>query len=251
MKKVKALGLYELKLQFRNFQNMFFVIAFPILMYLIFSNLLKDSMSPETQISIVEYLLPAYIPVIILNTGILVFGMRLVTHKEHSYFIKYKLLGIKPIQIALSLFLAVLICQISGIIALVVFAVVSKGVTVPMDNIVQIILGLGLINLFQFTFAFFLGSFFKSSGTYQTVALIIFYVQMFLGGFTFPPEMFSPFLVKILEIFNPIIHGLYVMRGVWVENKTILAFPKESLILVGLSLVFIVLGNKFFKWDSV
>jgi len=157
-------------------------------------------------------------------------------------------MGYKPIQVALTLFISVLIFQLMGITTLILTAIITKGAIFPIDNLIQIILILFIINIFQFALSFFLASLFNKSAAYQSVAMIVFFYQMFLGGMTFPPEMLPQRIRMLSEIFNPIIHGLYVMREIWVMGRSVLEFPLEVGILLGTSAVFILLGSKMFKW---
>ncbi|TCT15395.1 ABC-2 type transport system permease protein [Natranaerovirga pectinivora] len=248
MSRLRALMIYQFKLQIREYLNIFFIVAFPVLMYLFFSNMLEGELFYDGSFDAVYFLLPAYIPIVITNTIVLVFGQMLVSHKEHNFFIKYKLMGYKPVQVAGTLFVAVLIFQFIGIMALIVTAVITTGVTLPYNNLINVIIIILIINIFQFALAFFLSSVFNKSSIYQSVALIVFYIQMFLGGMALPPEMFPERIKTLAEIFNPIIHGLYVMRGVWISGKSIFEFPMEIILLLGVSIVLFLLGTKMFKW---
>ncbi|KAB3532824.1 ABC transporter permease [Alkaliphilus serpentinus] len=251
MNKLGALCFYQFKLQLRDYVNMFFVVAFPVLMFIIFGSILDGLLHYDGISNAIDYLLPSYIPIVITNTAVLIFGTLLVNHKEHNFFIKYKLLGFKPVHVAFALFFSVLIFQFLGIAALILTAVLTNDIALPINNLHNVLIIMITINIFQFALAFFLSTVFNKSAVYQTVALIIFYFQMFLGGMTFPPEMFTETITKMTEIFNPIIHGLYVIRGVWVEGKSILDFPLEMMILLGVSCGLLVLGSKLFNWNSL
>ncbi|QNO13484.1 ABC transporter permease [Alkalicella caledoniensis] len=251
MNKLMALISYQFKLQTRDFMNLFFIIAFPMIMYIFFSNLLEGEVYYEGTLKAIDFLLPAYIPLIISNTVVLIFGQMLANHVEFNFFIKYKLLGYKPVQVAGSLFLSVLLFQAVGIATLILTAVVSKGVSIPLGNMFNIVLVLSIINILQFAIAFFLSSVFSKSTSYQSVAMIVFYFQMFLGGMTLPPEMFPARILLIAEVFNPIIHGVYALRGVWIQGHSVLQYPMQLLIVLGASIVLIAIGSKFFKWSEL
>lgn len=235
MKKLKALSIYQLRLQIRDYQAMFFLIGFPVIMYVIFSNLLKGVTGYNGKVAAIDYLIPSYLPIIIINGGIMMFGLMLTVYKEKNYFIKYKLLGFKPLEIAISVSITIIICEIIGIISLVLFAYFINNITIPINNIVNVLLTILIITAFQFSLGYFLSSIFRKSTVYQTVALIVFYFEMFLGGLTFPPEMFGASMRRVLEIINPIIHGLYMIRGTWIEGKSVLNYPLECGILLGVT----------------
>ena len=249
MGNMMALASYQFRLFRRDFLTLFFALAFPVLMFIIFSNLF-GSQEATGGVAIQQYLVPSYIPIIIINTLFMSFGLLMVTYKEHGYFLKYKVMGLNPIQVAISIFLAVIILQLFGIGLLAVMAVITKGITIPFGNMVNVTLTIVLINLFEFAIAFFLSALFLKARTYQALALILFYFQMFLGGLTFPPEMFGNVLRNVMEIINPVIYGLYMMRGVWVEGASFISYGKEILILTAISVVFIAAGTKLFRWNG-
>lgn len=242
---------YQFKLQTRYFMNLFFIIAFPVIMYILFSNIFAGEAFYDGSMEAINFLLPAYIPLIISNTVVIVFGQILVNYIEANYFIKYKLLGYKPVQVAGSLFGSVLLFQTLGILTLVLTAVIYKGVSIPVDNLLNILAILGTMNLLQFAIAFFLGSFFGKPTSYQSIAMIVFYFQMFLGGMTMPPELFPRWILSFSEIFNPIIHGVYALRGVWIHGHSIFQYSFELFIMVGTSAALIAIGSKFFKWSDL
>ena len=115
MNKLWALISYQFRLQTRNIMNLFFTIAFPMIMYIFFSNILAGEVYNDGTMNAIDFLLPAYIPLIISNTVVIIFGQMLVNHVEFNFFIKYKLLGYKPVQVAGSLFLTILLFQAIGI----------------------------------------------------------------------------------------------------------------------------------------
>lgn len=248
MYKLLTLSQYQFKIQMRDLLNLFFIFVFPPVVYLFFSRILDGSFEIGT--SAVDFLLPMYIPLIVGNTVLINFGTMLVNHKERNYFIKYKLMGLDPLNIAMALFATVLMFQFLGILVLLSIAVFTSGANLPLSNIENVMMALLLMNIFQFSLTFLLSSFIGRTRQYQAIVMMVYYFQMFLGGMTLPPEFFPKGLRLFTEIFNPVIHGVYVLRGTWIDGKSILDFPKEIAILLGFSAVAIAIGSKFFKWES-
>ncbi|WP_440111688.1 ABC transporter permease [Paenibacillus sp. QZ-Y1] len=155
---------------------------------------------------------------------------------------KYKLLGLNSFTVSFGMFLATLVFQIIATLLLIIFAVTTKGVSIPYDNIISVILMVMLINLYQFSIVILLTALVDKSTTYQSIALIIFYIQIFLGGLTFPPEMFPQVVRNIVYVFNPIIYGLEAMRGIWTDGHSIFVYAKEFLILLLVSTFLISIG---------
>lgn len=227
----------------RNSKETIIGFLVPVIMFIVFSNLLDGVSVPGTGRSIVEYLVPAYIPIIIINAVVVIFGQYYILYKERGDLLKYKLMGINPIIVATALFFSTIIFQLIAICLLIAVGNISKGVPLPNSNILSILAALIIINIYQFSLAYLIVSLTRKSTTYQSIAMVIFYIQMFLGGLTFPPEMFPSLLKRIIYVANPIIYGLEIMRGVWTDNVLITQYSKEVGILLSVSAVLLAVGT--------
>lgn len=237
---------YQIKLLFRNFKSLILGFSLPIVMFFIFGNLLSKY-QVYGDVGLTSLLVPAYIPIIIINGVLVIYGQNFLVYKEQGNLIKYKLLGLKQITISASIYLATLVFQILAVFVLIIFAYFTKGVEFPFDQIGSLIGAFVLINILEYSIAFLLTSVINKSVTYQSISLLIFYFQIFLGGLTFPPEMFPKFLKEIVYIFNPIIYGLEMMRDIWMGNKSFFDEGKNISILLLWSLFFFILGFFFSK----
>ncbi|WP_019422287.1 ABC transporter permease [Paenibacillus sp. OSY-SE] len=248
MRKLYIFSKFQTNLLLRNFKTTIVGFLLPVIMFFIFSNMLAELEVPNTGRTIVDYLIPAFIPIIIINAVIVIYGQYYILYKEQGNLLKYKLLGLNTFSTSFGIFLATLIFQIIATLFLVIFGVATKGVTVPYENVLSVIFMVLLINLYQFAIVVFTTSVIQKSTTYQSVSLIIFYIQIFLGGLTFPPEMFPGFIREIVYIFNPIIYGLVAMRGIWTEGLSILNYSQEvmilSLVTIGLITIGIFISKK-------
>lgn len=242
-----VLSKHQTKMLMRNSKTTIIGFLIPVIMFFIFSNLLSSMMVPDTGVSIVNYLIPAYIPIIIINAVVVIFGQYYMLYKERGDLLKYKLVGIKPIVVASGIFFSTMVFQMIAIALLVGVGRVSKGLVIPFFNMPSILAALVIINFYQFSLAYFIVAWMKKSTTYQSVAMVVFYLQMFLGGLTFPPEMFPEFLKQLIYIFNPIVYGLEIMRGVWTDGATVTRFPLQIGVLFGVSIVLIAVGSKVNK----
>ncbi|MFJ7186126.1 ABC transporter permease [Lysinibacillus xylanilyticus] len=242
MTNLVSLTGFQIKLLFRNYKGLILGFSLPIIMFFIFGNLLSKY-SVYDGIPLSDALVPAYIPIIIINGILIVFGQNFLVYKEQGNLLKYKLLGISEITVATSIYIATLLFQILATITLIIFANLTKNVGFPIESSLKIIVAFLLINLFEFSIVYFVTSFMNKSTTYQSLSLLIFYFQIFLGGLTFPPEMFPTVLKDIVYIFNPIIYGLEMMRSFWLQNGSILDNLKEITLLIGWSSFFIALGT--------
>ncbi|NGZ75298.1 ABC transporter permease [Saccharibacillus alkalitolerans] len=241
MDNLLALSGYQIKLVMRNAKSLILGFSLPIVMFFIFSNLLAGY-KVDGGVPLTELLVPAYIPIIIVNGVLVIYGQTFLLYKEQGNLLKFKLLGISGLTVSSGLYIATFLFQIAASFLLIAFAAGIKHIAIPYASLPNIAVAFLLINLYQFAITYFLTSFIGKSVTYQGVSQMVFYYQIFLGGLTFPPEMFPSFLREFVYIFNPIVYGLEMMRGLWAGSGTLLDYGKEALILVGVSLAFVAAG---------
>lgn len=236
-----ALSGYQIKLLMRNAKSLILGFSLPVAMFFIFSNLLGGYTVGEGT-PIVDLLVPAYLPIIIVNGVLVIYGQTFLQYKEQGNLLKFKLLGISGLTVSSGLYIATFLFQIAASVLLVAFASVLKGITLPYQSLPAIAVVFLLINAYQFALVYVLTSIIHKTVTYQAISQLLFYYQIFLGGLTFPPEMFPDFLRKFVYLFNPIVYGLEMMRGAWAGTGRLLDYGKEAAILLGVSVVMIAVG---------
>ncbi|BDD38865.1 hypothetical protein GUT183_11030 [Streptococcus ruminantium] len=243
MNSLYILSKHQTKMLMRNSKSTIVGFLVPVIMFFVFSNLLGSYSIDSTGRTITEYLIPAYIPIIIINAVVVIFGQYYILYKERGDLLKYKLMGISSVTVASAIFFSTIIFQVIATALLVAVGYFTKGVAFPLANIPSILIALIILNFYQFSIAYFVVSLLSKSTTYQSIAAVIFYFQMFLGGLTFPPEMFPDVLKKVMYFINPIVYGLQIMRGVWTDGEIIFNFGKEIAILVVVSVSLVLLGS--------
>lgn len=240
MKKLINLTQYNLKLVLRDTGPMLMAFLMPIGFYILFGYMLQDVEIGSTSMG--EILIPLYIIIIIGNAVLNVFGVYYVNAKETGNIQKYKFLGISEISYASSLFLATFFLQIIVIGLFILFTYFYAGYSFPIENILPILITLIIIEIYQFSLTYLLTSLFHKTSIYTSVALAIYMFQMFLGGLTFPLEMFPEFLQKAVYYVNPIIYGRNALLGAWTNIIPTTSILKDNLILLSVSVVFVVIG---------
>lgn len=249
--KIVNLARYRLKLNVRDKQGMFFIIMFPIIFYTIWFFILKGQVGYNQMSQATDYLLPMYIGTILCNGGVLFFGSELVNLLENKHYIRYKLLGMDTLSVGIATAISGLIVQTFSMAILLVYSFFVSQATIPLANALNIIATTILISVFQYSLGYFLSSIVKKVSQYNTLALIVFFYQLFLGGVAMPMEIFPDNFKTVLSIINPIYHGMTALIGTWVDNLSFFSFPKEILILSGVSLALIVVGRFIYNQRQV
>ncbi|QKY71294.1 ABC transporter permease [Lentibacillus sp. CBA3610] len=242
MSNLTTFSFFQLKLLMRGYKDTAIGFFLPVAMFIIFSNVFAGEIIEETGFSLVDYLLPAFILIIIINAVIVIYGQYYSVYKEQGNLLKYRLLGLDHFTISIGILLPTLIFQFVAIMLLVITAIITSDVPIPIDNILSVVTVIGLVNLFQYSLAAIIFTVTSKSAGYQSVALLFFFYQMFLGGLTFPPEMFPDSLETIVEFLNPIYYALIAFRGVWTEGEPIYVYYQELSIIVIVTIVLLLIG---------
>lgn len=248
MKNIRSLLNYNLKLVLRDTGPMLMAFLMPIGFYILFGYMLKDVKIADGSMG--ELLIPLYIIIIIGNAVLNVFGAYYVSAKESGNIQKYKFLGISELKYSLSLFMATMILQLVVIIAFIIFTYFYAGHAFPLSHVVPVFLTIAVIELFHFAFTFLLLSLIKKAAAYNSIALSFYMFQMFLGGLTFPIEMFPTFLQRLVHYINPIIYGRNALLGAWTGSMQAAELFKNNVILIGISLLLVTVGIIFNKLSN-
>lgn len=240
MKVFTSMAHYNLKLLFRDMNSILFAFLMPIGFYVLFSNMLNGM--PSGAGSIQEMLIPLYTIIIIGNAVVVVFGGYYAEARESGNLTKYKFLGVSELLFSASLFAAILVFQLAVIASFIGFVRLYNGISFPFGQILPIFVVLLVVNVYQFAIGYFFNAIIRKAALYNSVALTFYMFQMFLGGLTFPMEMFPEFLRKLVYIINPIIYGRNALLEVWVNESGLGKVMPELLILLAVSAGLVLAG---------
>ncbi|UQZ34813.1 hypothetical protein C2I18_15525 [Paenibacillus sp. PK3_47] len=240
MKPVISLTKYNFKLLFRDKSSVLMAFLMPIGFYILFGYMLQNVEFSGSALS--DLLVPLYIIIIIGNAVISVFGSFYVQARESGNLQKFKFMGVNELRFSFTLFMATFAFQLTVIFAFVVFTYFYNGTVFPVQNIIPVLVTLAVIEIFHFAVTFFLTSILRKASIYNPVSLAFYMYQMFLGGLTFPIEMFPQFLQKLVYYINPVIYGRNALLAAWTDNPAIGDVVKDNVILLAISALLVILA---------
>lgn len=247
-KKLFSLTKYNLKLLFRDKSSVLMAFLMPIGFYILFGYMLQNVEFSGSALS--DLLVPLYIIIIIGNAVISVFGTFYIQAKESGNLQKFKFMGVNELCFSLTLFIATFTFQLFVILAFVIFTYFYNGTVFPIQNLFPIVITILVIEIFHFAITFFLTSILRKVSIYNPISLAFYMFQMFLGGLTFPIEMFPQFLQKLVYYINPIVYGRNALLAAWTNNPVMGDVVNDNIILLcisfGLVLVSIVIQRFIF-----
>lgn len=240
MKPVISLTKYNFKLLFRDKSSVLMAFLMPIGFYILFGYMLQNVEFSGSSLS--DLLIPLYIIIIIGNAVISVFGTFYVQARESGNLQKFKFMGVSELIFSFTLFVATFAFQLIVIVAFIVFTYFYKGTVFPVQNMFPVLVTLAIIEIFHFAVTFLLTSILRKASIYNPISLAFYMFQMFLGGLTFPIEMFPQFLQKLVYYINPVIYGRNALLAAWTGNSAFGSVVKDNVILLAISVVLVIVA---------
>jgi ABC-2 type transport system permease protein len=108
-------------------------------------------------------------------------------------------------------------------------------------------LGFTLSTLSFFAIGFVVASIARTSRSAQTMAMILYFPNIFLSGATVPKELFPP-AMRTLSKALPMTHVVNLLQGLW-NGDPWSKHMVEVAVLAGLLVVGAVVSTKTFRWE--
>jgi ABC-2 type transport system permease protein len=241
------LTAFELKLFSRNFVNMFFLLAFPTLMLLLFGGIYGNEPNELFGgFGTVDISVPAYSGMIISITGLMSLPLTICEYREKKILKRYKATPIEPIYVIISQIVVNLLMTIVGMVLLFIIA---KGVFNLrfQGNAIAVSAVFLLSALSIFSIGFLVASLAPNMKTASAIANLVYFPMLVLTGATVPIEILPSFMQKIAQIL-PVTHVVEAMKTAWLGDGFSSTWT-NLLVLAGVLLVCLVLSLKLFRWE--
>ncbi len=243
-----ALTLVESKLYLRQPAAVFFTLAFPVLLLLIFGFLFGDlPLSETSELRVVDFYLPALIGAFIGQAGLVGLPIFLASYRELGILKRYQASPISletylVVHTTVQLGALLLSALLMTVVAEVVFDIHFPG------NIGLVLLAAFLSVVSFFAIGFALSGMLPSPQTGQAVGNFLFLTMFFLSGAAIPRELFPGWLEVVSDLL-PLTHVVQAVSGFWLGDP--LGEHLGSLaVLVGLTIVAVVAARRFFRWQQ-
>ena len=238
---------FELRLFSRNFINMFFLLAFPVLMILLFGGIYGNEPSPEFYgYGTVDISVPAYAGMIISITALMSLPLTLSGYREKKILKRYKATPILPLSVILSQLVVNIMMTIIGMLLLIAVARVVFGLNFE-GNVGAVIAVFLYSTLCLYSLGFLIASLAPNMKAATAIANLVYFPMLFLTGATLPFELLPEIMQKIALVL-PVTHIVKAMKTVWFGDSIWSAWP-NLLVLTGFLVVCSALALKFFRWE--
>jgi ABC-2 type transport system permease protein len=235
----------EFKLFLREKEALFWTLAFPVFMIVLFGLIWKE----ETWdgMPTIGYILPGIIVMAMMTTCIVSTATGVVEEREKGIFRRLSLTPLKRQTLIggqiINRYLTVLV-QTALLIAI---GIAFFGAAIDGNLLLfWAVLTLGAISFLSLGFA--LAALIKNEKSAHPLSMIVFFTLMFLGGCFFPLEQMPEFVRPVCEAL-PSLHLNDALRMIAIEKAGASDIWREIPVLLGWLGGCSVLAVKFFRWE--
>ena len=245
MKTFFKLTYMELKLQLREPMALFFTLAFPVMVMVLFGSIFgNESEEFLDGYGRVDLSVPGYIGMIVGTIGMLSIPTTLANNRDLGILRRLRATPLGSSPLLWSQVAAQVVMTAAGILLLIVAGLAIFDLRIPDGNLA--IVPAILLSAFSFfAVGFVLAGIMPSARTAQAVGMAIFYPMLFLSGAAMP-RYIMPDFVQQLAGFLPLTHVVILVEDLWLKgtwNLTSLAIV-TAVLIVGL-----VISRFTFRWE--
>jgi ABC-2 type transport system permease protein len=245
MKSFLKLTAMELKLQFREPVALFFTLAFPVMLMVlfgfIFGNEAEGRLGGYGQ---VDLSVPGYIGMIIGTIGMLAIPTALSNYRDQGVLRRLRATPLGSTPVLWSQVAAQVLMTAMGIILLFIAGRAIFDLRIPNGN-VSVVPAILLSAFSFFAVGFVLAGVMPSARTAQAVGMALFYPMLFLSGAAMPRFVMPETVQQIAELL-PLTHVVILVEDLWLKgtwNVTSAAVVAAVLILGP------VISRFTFRWE--
>ncbi|MBC7194285.1 MAG: ABC transporter permease [Caldisericia bacterium] len=242
----------DFKLLLREFIVVFFSLAFPIFMILIFGGVYGNEPTPFFGgYGSVDVIVPSYLGVIIAVNGLMSLPLTLVEYRDKKILKRYMATPLKSSYIIFSQFIVNFVLTLLGFILLVIFGKLIFNLRFY-GNVILFSLIFVLSTVSIFSIGFLIASLIKDPRSANTIAYIIYFPMLFLSGATMPLET-MPKVMKSIAKFLPLTYIVDLFKRSWLNTdifwlKMNLSYTIDIIVLLVITFICFFISIKTFKW---
>jgi len=247
MKALLKLIWVEFKLFMRQPQAAFFALIFPLLLLVMFGSIYGNKPTPFFGgHGMVDVSTPAYIAIIMGSTGFMSMSIIVSTYRERGILRRFRATPLRPTAIIGAQVSVNYVVTLAGALILVAGARLIYHMRFG-GSVWAVFLGFTLSTLSFFAVGFVVASVARTSRVAQTLAMVLYFPNIFLSGATVPKEIFPPAMRTISKAL-PMTHVVNLLQGLWFGNPWS-KHVVEVAVLAGLLVAGAVVSAKAFRWE--
>ena len=247
MKGFTQLAAANLKLLVREPITVFFTLAFPLMLVLIFGAIYgNEPTSLFGGYGSMDVSMPGYTALILGSVGLLTVAINTSSYRESGVLRRFLATPLRPVTYIAADVAGTLVMMLAGMAPLLlagrlIYDVRFEGQ--PLNVLLAVLLG----GLAMFSVGYLIASLAPSARAAQVIGMAIFYPMMFLSGAGMPLEIL-PATIQRISDFLPLTYVVKLLRGLWF-GETWGQHLLETAVLLGILGICTALAARFFRWE--
>ncbi len=246
MKSLLKLTFVDIKLLLRNYIAVFFTLAFPLLMLLLFGGIYGNQ--PAAIFGghgSVDITVPGYIAALIIGTtAFMSLPMDLASQRQLGVLRRLRVTPLSPAWVLIAKLASNLLLSLLGMGLVVTAGALIFHTYLPANGL-AVLLGILLSSLSLYALGFALASLVRTVNGVRAVSFAVFYPMMFLSGGTLPSQLL-PETMRAIGKFMPMTYSVNLIQSLWFGNGW---DGTAVLALLGFLALGVLVSVKLFKWE--
>lgn len=236
----------QLKLFGREPVALFFTLAFPLMVLLLFGLIFGNAIDPRYggKYGYIDAQVPGLTAIIIGTVALMSIPIATATAREQKILRRYKATPMPPVVYLAADITTNVLVALAGLVVLIVAALLVFDLRFG-GNWVYVFGGF-LLSAFSFAAVGYLIAGLSPTGRIAgVVGQVLFFPMMFLSGTAFPPEI-MPEGVRAAAHWLPLTHVVILLRNLWFGQ----GWPIHSVLFLGLMLILGTAVSVYtFRWE--
>lgn len=244
MRALFKMSLIETKLFLREPAAVFFTLAFPVMVLLLFGSIYGGSPIPGTGLRGIDVSTPAYTGMIIATVGLIGLPITVAGYREQGVLRRLRATPVHPFTILGAEVLVNLLMTALGIALLILTARLAFDVRPPAAP-VSVILALVLACVSFFAVGFALAGLLPTVRVATAVGQALFFPMLFLSGAALPRTELPDALHRVSG-FLPLTHAVVLVEDLWIEGTWNVS---AVVVLLGVLVAATAVSARTFRWE--
>lgn len=244
MQALLRLTYTEFKLFVREPAAVFFTLAFPVLVVLLFGSIFGGYPVHGTQMQTIDLYTPAYTGLVIGTVGLIGLPSTLAVYRERGILRRLRATPLRPTRILTAHVLVNLAMTLAGIALLVATAALFLDLRMPHAPGL-VFIALTLSSLSFLAVGFLLASLLPSVRVAQAVGQALFFPMFFLSGAALPVKQMPAWLQSVSD-YVPLTYAVRLVQDLWIGEGWNWA---AAAVLVVVLVLATLLTTRVFRWE--
>ncbi|WP_047865221.1 ABC transporter permease [Rubrobacter aplysinae] len=244
MQALLRLTYTEFKLLLREPAAVFFTLAFPVLVVLLFGSIFGGYPVRGTPLTTIDLYTPAYTGLVIGTVALIGLPTTLASYRERGVLRRLRATPLGPTRILAAHVLVNFVMTLAGIGLLITAAALFLGLQMPHAP-GMVFIAITLSSLSFFAVGFLVASLFPSVRVAQAVGQAVFFPMFFLSGSALPLDQMPGWLRSVSD-YIPLTYVVRLVQEVWIGDGW--NWMAAAILLAILALATL-LTARVFRWE--